>query len=1012
MDRRNPRYSPASESFSLPYENRFRAKPSSNPSVKSDSVSEHFTFDRRGDRQNLSYGLGQYGVSRFRSAGHGRLLGLDGKFKISRETGNVELVVADTASRSRRHEKSILSSKLNDDGESEVIKSEKTRVEEDAIRLQDNYVPLKSRKRRRRSLADGEYSNSSVAVDMLERDPDDDGSSSTENDKVIPSETPFEAFRTDKRRQRLIELERRTRHTPTDADAWIELISHQDQMDIPSSALPGTKVDIYERALENVRSADGRETLTLGMLKEGAKIWDSKTLNRKWELGLREFKSVKLWKEYLNLQQTSFQSFNLDDCLSRYMRCLKTCREIPQSQKGDCVYFLLRITVLLKQAGFVERAVAIWQAILEWTTPQTTKDPTDEARELEAFEAFWESEAPRIGEEGSRGWRNAACEPLSPQSHPTGGTENPASKVEKWAADEQYLARLAKMPARILDPNPEDDPFRVVVFADVQDFLFHPRTAEDYHSLFNGFLLFCDLPVLSGSPEHVRNWSIDPFVREFRVQGSSTPTGSSAFSVIAPNFALDTLTLFADPEHWFNPWPKPDVLSVLDQRWVKQTLKQLIESTSSPKEALEYAMAHELQSSPTTARKFAKSLLKHHSDDLRLYNAFALVESRLGNVDAAEKVWSTALSFSKTLPESEQQRRILLWRCWIWTLMDRQNIRRARNVIIHLGHTLPDFDTAPGDLERLQSLDASTQLRLRRYFQENIARYIDLHNFELVVHHTDVLALSNYVGSTDPSLWSIAATYQETFEKLNQLPDGVPRVILELLHQSSARLMHFHATSYPYRPRDMAELLNPLLSQYPDNTILLRLKQYHSSPLDRLRSILPTISQLHPSHLPHSRPPHPSLLSETETETPIQALHSIQTELNRSTESGRTTHTVRSAFRRALSSSTNPSLWLSYLEWESHLFERPLLSNDDQKQRSSTTTHHQAVKILDTTYHAALRACPWSRTLHLAAFTHPIIRRALLCRSGDESEILSTTLKEIYECMQERGLRIYREFRW
>jgi hypothetical protein len=58
-----------------------------------------------------------------------------------------------------------------------------------------------------------------------------------------------------------------------------------------------------------------------------------------------------------------------------------------------------------KQAGYMERGVAYFQALLEFNffCPPNIIDYSGQMR---SFANFWESEAPRVGDEGSVGWTN------------------------------------------------------------------------------------------------------------------------------------------------------------------------------------------------------------------------------------------------------------------------------------------------------------------------------------------------------------------------------------------------------------------------------------------------------------------------------------------------------------------------------------------------------------------------------------------------------------------------------
>lgn len=63
-------------------------------------------------------------------------------------------------------------------------------------------------------------------------------------------------------------------------------------------------------------------------------------------------------------------------------------------------------------------------------------------------------------------------------------------------------------------------------------------------------------------------------------------------------------------------------------------------------------------------RKVAKVLLKKFGTSLLLWNGYAQIEWRDGNVGAARKIFSTALGMSKGFPEANRRDAILLWKTW------------------------------------------------------------------------------------------------------------------------------------------------------------------------------------------------------------------------------------------------------------------------------------------------------------------------------------------------------------
>jgi hypothetical protein len=63
---------------------------------------------------------------------------------------------------------------------------------------------------------------------------------------------------------------------------------------------------------------------------------------------------------------------------------------------------------ILSQAGYIEKAIAAYQALIEFNfyCPPAFASQTLE-QQLGLFEDFWESECPRFGEAGAKGWSNS-----------------------------------------------------------------------------------------------------------------------------------------------------------------------------------------------------------------------------------------------------------------------------------------------------------------------------------------------------------------------------------------------------------------------------------------------------------------------------------------------------------------------------------------------------------------------------------------------------------------------------
>jgi hypothetical protein len=86
-------------------------------------------------------------------------------------------------------------------------------------------------------------------------------------------------------RQRNIELSQRVEVDPTNVDAWLELVNHQDDLIRDGSgrrkltsaerlSTADIKLSMYEKALNKVGKSGGRERLLIGFMEEGSKIWE------------------------------------------------------------------------------------------------------------------------------------------------------------------------------------------------------------------------------------------------------------------------------------------------------------------------------------------------------------------------------------------------------------------------------------------------------------------------------------------------------------------------------------------------------------------------------------------------------------------------------------------------------------------------------------------------------------------------------------------------------------------
>lgn len=341
-----------------------------------DHGTETFVEDRKGDRHNLTYGtLHRYSIPNYYRSGRGNVLGLSKYYKIDRDRSEVDslLVGVRQGGEFGRQDRNLL-------GKLEQTESRLMRVRpeiEDISNLNArlDFIPLnshRSRKRRRIgwSSRSPETPSSNEETDHHYRSIEGQAKAAEEVDEDLEalsatSESDFEESSildpNDETRKRSVQLARQVEQQPADLDGWLELIKHQDALlglgfredrrpitNVEKRSLADVKISIYEKALKRVGPHPDRDHLILGMLEEGAKIWETQKLLNRWRSVLQENPgSIRLWIKYLAFQQSSFINFNYEQCRSTFVECLKIAESLPRTAQKDNIqtYIFLRMTL-------------------------------------------------------------------------------------------------------------------------------------------------------------------------------------------------------------------------------------------------------------------------------------------------------------------------------------------------------------------------------------------------------------------------------------------------------------------------------------------------------------------------------------------------------------------------------------------------------------------------------------------------------------------------------------------
>ncbi|EAU36646.1 conserved hypothetical protein [Aspergillus terreus NIH2624] len=981
----------------------------------------HHELAPKGDKYNVIYGtIHRYSVPHYRRFGRGSVLGLPPRHKIDRDTSEGDAIVIKpdfSADRSKAKTKDLLAG-LRKQQTTKLLRVRPISATAPTDASED-YLPLSTSGNKSNDLdedsEDDRYAYRSIRgkakpEDMLPDDLEIISDSGSVDEDGVRADPDKEI------KQRNVELSRNVERNPTDVESWLALIDHQESLLRGSERESGSltyaerksladiKLSLYEKALKKVGQHPSRDKLLLGCLEEGAKLWDAKKLSARWQSVLKsDSHFISLWIKYLDFRQTEFLDFTYEKCLATFMECLRLNKSSPDHPNKTTVhiYLFLRLTLFIREAGFVELAIGLWQAVLELTFFRP--ESLDERSTVASFLEFWDSEVARIGEAGAQGWTSNENTLHDPQTPPPLPRLKPKSLFASWVGCERDRIVRSRLPARSLDE--EEDPYRVVISSDLEETLSLVWSADAAHVLVDSFLYFCHLPpvITAVNKNTTGHWAGDSFIQndlmssphytleEWLSRSSTSIEGSESTPLSFPgqHFIHTLGTLFAEKGTWFysfEAWAKAarDNQSDVDTDWVRRVLRSLVEAMPQNDDLAEYTLALEFACNPKEAKKCAKSLLKKRSSNLRLYNAYALMERRSGNHAAAGHVWATSLSMSNTFSANDRADSVLLWHAWVWELLESRNVAHASHVLMSMPQNSIDLKAFP-DTSGQPEFSATGLLKVQTFLAETLENLLANRKSTAFVACVDSQAILTYLTHSFDLNKTLDA-YSNAMRRLSVLPkkdEAFVAYAVELLHQSRARFLYYHVRT------------NGIISTFPHNTMFLSLFAWNESRFrieERVRDIVRDITT-------ESRTSHTSTLQQV----PITShLFSIYTEMIRPVYAGSTAHSVRAAFEKAIgehdasaqhntlsTAGSSLSLWKLYI-----LFE---------------LSHHNIQRAKDVFYRG-MRACPWSKELIMLAFSHlraDVVesRHPASSRRGDGMGF--DELRRVYNVLVEKELRIH-----
>ncbi|KAI9646064.1 hypothetical protein NHQ30_005502 [Ciborinia camelliae] len=1055
-------------------------------------ASDICVVDRKGDVKNLVYGSNhRYSVPPFHRIGAGCVLGTPRDTRIDREYEDDKGIVLTNLRgfRSNNREKYIFSKVERD--RPRLLKIRPGVLVDESFLRDENYVPLqisrgKKRKRVDRDPAsdsdsdhDDTHYRSIQGKAKTSNEPQDDAFQYASDSDSSGSDAGRTMRLESSMKQKNMELSRRIEQSPGDIEAWLALIGHQDALlnagddrrRITNAEIRSTadiKIHMYEKALGKIQILRDRERLLLGLMAEGAKIWEIKVQAERWsQIAKDNIDSLILWKRYLDFRQSNFSTFRYEDVREVFLSRIHSLKQkisaapawIPvKSLYEQLLYVILRATLFIRESGFTELAVAIWQGILEmnFQEPESihTVHETSALAEngiLKLFGEFWEAEVPRIGELSSLGWKNFA-ETGDDSTAPAAQTDEPEIALrgqdlfKTWMTAESSRIKASRIPARTMDDTVEDDPYRVILFTDIENFLMLlPRSAGYLRrSLLNAFLIFCHLPSLpTPTQDHPQSsvewghdsclyneileydseWIKEKYYRkptEDAIEGEESKV-SSIFTTPTTNFAIAPESMFSNS--WFSsfkPWKEVygnEDNGPVPYAWIRNALKQLTQAYPID-DLAEYYLAFEWINEPNTIKKVAKTLLKQQSSSLKLYNAYAMIEWSKGNREISNGIYAAALGMSKSMSSDNNDNKdsIYLWKSLVWACLSAGFKEMALTHLLSIPHGTPN----PTELT------PTTLLKTQQHLSSARDHFLSTHNSTYAVLYTELLALLKYLTTTSSSApqslqqgnitsaLEILTTFSTQLSSRSLSESNYPQT---LLHQSTARLLRHHAKSGPYRPQTLHEHLTNSLRLFPSNTIFFSLLTSPSLGTTNLMSPVATSTLF--GDLMDSSSAHHNLL-------PIY-LHIIHHHLQHPQSSTPNLNTINSIFVSALnlkgsrstpnsSLSSSPSLWKLYLLFldtypqflpssssspSSNSKALVLMSGERIKNSKS-----QKAKAMIEIWKQAIAKVPWCKGIYMLGFQ-------LLCGmegKGEEEERdeeVERQLKNIWRVMGEKEVRVH-----
>ncbi|XP_038530379.1 nuclear exosome regulator NRDE2 [Canis lupus familiaris] len=842
------------------------------------------------------------------------------------------------------------------------------------------------------------------------------------------------------------EFNRRVRENPRDIQLWMAFVAFQDEV-MKSPGLYAIeegeqekrkrslklvlekKLAILERAIESNQSS---VELKLAKLKLCTEFWEPSTLVKEWQkLIFLHPNDTALWQKYLLFCQSQFSTFTVSKIHSLYGKCLSTLSAVkdgsilshpalPGTEEAMFALFLQHCH-FLRQAGHSEKAVSLFQAMVDFTffKPNSVKDlPTK--GQVDFFEPFWDSGEPRAGEKSARGWRawmhqqerggwvviGADDEDDEPEDEDQEIRDKSLPKWQIWLAAERSRDQRHWRPWRPDKSKKQteedcEDPERQVLFDDISPSLIQLSSPDLRFQLVAAFLQFLGVPSDLSPPASCLYLAMDEnsiFDNGFYDEKPLTSLNLS-FSGISCVGRSDPLgcrrwtrghnregeEFIRNIFHLVMPLFSGQERSQLCFSWLRYEMAKVIW-------CLHTKNKKRLKSQGKNCKKLAKNLLKEpeNRNNLCLWKQYAHLEWLLGNTEEARKVFDSALSAagSRELRDWEVCELSLLYaELEVELLPDPRGASAARAVhvltrltesgpygpysgpvlAVHILKARKAYEHALQDClgESWVCSPAPTAPAAPCHRLVSLVKCFMLFQYLTVGIDAAVRVCEQVYAKLKGSTSSGGSSPEDAGSA--QSPSSVLEAVM-LMHTSLLRF-HMKVSVYPLAP--LRQALSEALQLYPGNQVLWRSYvqiQSKSHTASKTRRFFDAITR-------STKPLEPWLFAieaEKMRKTLVESVQRVDGRDVHTTipETG-LTHRIKALFENALRSDSGsqcPLLWRMYLNF---------LVSSGNRERSKGV------------FYKALQSCPWAKVLYLDAVQH-----------------FPEEMQEILDLMTEKELRV------